>query len=255
MSHSHSLVALLIFVSTFASALAGLYLRNRLPNEHFSQPSIDAIKLATGLLATMAALVLGLLVSSAKNSLDSVNSELTRSAAKIMQLDRILGEYGPAAESVRAAMRRDYAQTVALLAAGEPARVDQLDTQTRLDRLEKYQVTLMRLPADDDVQRQMRARAVQLENDISGTRWLLVVQREGSISVPLLIVLVLWLIVIFGAFGMLSPGNRVVVTALLLCALSASGAIFLILEMDRPLDGIIRISTLPLRDAMQRLTE
>jgi hypothetical protein len=236
---THVLVSLAVFIVVFASAMVGLRLRYILPEHHFNSSSADAIKLATGLIATLAALVLGLLVSSAKHSLDTVNAELQ--------------EYGPPAQTLRQNMNQDYARALALLNADRPAQVDQLTRQDRLQRLQDYQVQLMALPAADDVQRQIRTLAVQLQGQISVTRWLVLLQREGSLSTPLLFVLVLWLVVIFAAFGLLSPPNGAVVAGLLLCALSAAGAIFLILEMDRPLDGVIHISIGPLRDAIARL--
>lgn len=250
---THVLIALVIFVIVFASAMAGLRLRGILPEHHFTTTSADAIKLATGLIATLAALVLGLLVSSAKHTLDTVNAELLQSAAQIMQLDRLLQEYGPPAQVLRQNMNRDYERALELLNSDLSAQVNQLTRQDRLQRLEDYQVQLMALPAADDVHRQMRMVAVELQGQISVTRWLVLLQREGSLSTPLLIVLVLWLVVIFAAFGLLSPPNGAVVVGLLLCALSAAGAIFLILEMDTPLDGIIHMSVTPLRDAIDRL--
>lgn len=252
---AHLLIAAMVFTCVMASALIGLRLRKVLPEHHLSSASLDAIKLATGLVATLAALVLGLLVSSSKSSLDAVNGELMRNAASMLELDRLLQDYGSAAVELRAGMKRDYAATVALLSAGEPLFVDEAYAQSRMRHLQDYQFLLMKLPADDDLHRQLRAQAVQLQHQVTATRWLLVVQRAGSMSMPLFIVLVVWLVVIFAAFGLLSPTNGVVITALILCALSASGAIFLILEMDRPLDGIVRISVAPLRDALARLTQ
>lgn len=250
---THALIAVGIFVLVTGSACVGLYLRSRLPEHHVSTASTDAIKLATGLVATLAALVLGLLVSSAKNTLDTVNGELVRNAAHFMQLDRLLDAYGEPARALRADIVRDYAEVVDLLAANSSGETNQLAAQDRLKRLADYQTRLMALSATDDTQRQMRAQAVQLQGDIVATRWLVLLQREGSVSVPLIIVLVLWLIVIFMAFGLLSPPNGAVICGLFLCALSAAGAIFLILEMDRPLDGLIHISVTPLRDAITHL--
>ena len=94
----------------------------------------------------------------------------------------------------------------------------------------------------------MQAR--QLATELAATRWLLLLQETETISMPLLVVVVTWLSLIFMGFGLFSPRNGTVVVALFLCALSVSGAIFLILEMDRPLDGIVRISDAPMRTAL-----
>jgi hypothetical protein len=238
-----------------ASAALGLFLRPRLPSHHVTGESTDAIKLAVGLIATLAALVLGLLVSSAKHSLDSVNEELLQNASAMMQLDDMLRHYGPEAQDLRKNIVRDFGRAVDLLSSDKPGVVDQLDTEPQLEQLQDYRMHLMRLPASNDEQHQIRDQMVQLQSKIAATRWLLILQRDGSMSTPLLVVLVLWLVVIFAAFGILSPPNPVVIIGLLLCALSAACAIFLILEMDRPLDGWIRISTVPLRDAVMRLAQ
>jgi len=249
------LIAVCIFVLISLSACAGLYLRKVLPQHHVSTESTDAIKLATGLVATLAALVLGLLVSSAKHTLDEVNGELVRNAAHIMQLDQLLESYGEPARQVRRDLIGDYAEAVNLLSASNSADTDLLAGQIRLRRLADYETRLMALPAVDDTQRQIRAQAVQLQGQIVATRWLVLLQREGSVSVPLIVVLVAWLVVIFTAFGLLSPPNGAVICGLILCALSAAGAIFLILEMDRPLDGLIHISVTPLQDAIMHLRD
>lgn len=252
---THTLVAVLVFLCMSASAALGLYLRPRLPSHHVTGESTDAIKLAVGLIATLAALVLGLLVSSAKHSLDSVNEELLHNASEMMQLDDMLRHYGPEAQDLRKKIVGDFGHAVDLLSAQASGMVDQLDTEPQLERLQDYRMHLMRLPAVNDEQRQIRSQMVDLQSKMASTRWLLVLQRDGSMSTPLLLVLVLWLVVIFAAFGILSPPNPVVIIGLLLCALSAACAIFLILEMDRPLDGWIRISTVPLQDAVTRLAQ
>jgi hypothetical protein len=251
---SDFMIAGIVFACTVAGALLGLWLRGVLPHTHTSSESMDAVKLATGLLATLAALVLGLLVSSSKGSLDAVNRELVQNAARVLQLDQILKAYGPAADDLRQHMLSDYRLTIQLLGEQEPMMVEQAYLQSRLAHMQDYQSEIAQLPAVDDVHRQLRAQAVQLQAEVAGTRWLLVLQRNGSLSMPLLVVLVVWLVVIFTSFGLLSPRNRVVLTAFVLCALSASGAILMILEMDRPLDGLVHVSLTPLQDALQRLT-
>src|SRR5207249_3254583 len=81
-------------------------------------------------------------------------------------------------------------------------------------------------------------------------RWLLHEQLQTSIPKPFMVVLIFWLAVIFGSFGLFAPGNGTVSMALFVCALSIAGAMFLILEMDEPFGGAIRISSAPVRDAL-----
>src|SRR3954469_937965 len=85
----------------FGGALLGLLLSRLLPEEHLRDKSKDTVKVVTGMIATLAALVLGLLISSANSSFDAVDAALTQSAAKIILLDRALARYGPETKQAR----------------------------------------------------------------------------------------------------------------------------------------------------------
>ncbi|OWT74343.1 MULTISPECIES: DUF4239 domain-containing protein [unclassified Achromobacter] len=250
---THFLIALGVFALVLACTLFGMYLRKTQPAQHMQKPSMKAIQLATGLIATLAALVMGLLVSSSKHTLDTVNNELVHNAVNFLQLDRLLQAYGPEAQPLRHEIIRDYVEAVDLLATSRRDETALLAGQDRLHRLGDYQVRLMALPVGNDTQRQIRDEAVKLQGAIVATRWLVLMQREGTISTPLIVVLLLWLAVIFTAFGLQSPPNPAVICALVLCGVSAAGALFLIIEMGQPLDGLIHISLAPLQDAVARL--
>ena len=105
----------------------------------------------------------------------------------------------------------------------------------------------------DDMQRAIRTRIMQISNEFASTRELVFLQKDGTIPMPMLAVLAAWLCIIFAAFGLCAPRNHTTVAALLVCSLCAAGAIFLILEMDRPLDGWISIRGAPLHAAAERL--
>src|SRR5882724_9820119 len=121
-----SAIALVVFACVFGSAMFGLYLRAVLPEHHLSDASLGMVKLATGLIATMAALVLGLLISSAKGSFDRINSELVENAARIVSLDRMLADYGEATRGLRELIRRDYAYKVEFITSGDAAKLENL---------------------------------------------------------------------------------------------------------------------------------
>jgi hypothetical protein len=244
-------VAAIVLACVFGGALLGRFLRVRLPDHHLGDDSKDIVKLAIGVVATMAALVLGLLVSSAKNSFDRMGDELTHTAAKVIELDRALLQYGPEAAPIRAALRRNYGAVVDALVSQDESRLVQIQSPAANGRIEGLVVVLRGLVPRDEAQRELRARAAALAQDLEASRWLLLLQRHDSISTPLLVVVVSWLTLIFVGFGLFSPPrNATVVVALFLCALSVSGAIFLILEMDDPLTGLVRISDVPMRRAL-----
>src|SRR5258706_2839022 len=99
--------SLIVFACVFGGALVGVFLRSALPQQHLSAESKDIVRLGMGLVGTMAALVLGLLVASAKGSYDAQSSELTQMSANIVLLDRILAHYGPEAKQTRDMLRHE----------------------------------------------------------------------------------------------------------------------------------------------------
>jgi hypothetical protein len=246
-------IASIVFVCVFGSALLGLFLRASLPEHHLSEDSTGVVKLGTGLIATLAALVLGLLIASAKTSFDKIKDEVTQGAVKVVQLDRTLAQYGPETKEARELFRSAVASATELLFSGEGSGLAKLDAPERLARVEQMQTKLRELAPRNDAQRALQAHALELSNELAQMRWLLITQGEGAIPTPFLVVLVFWLAIIFAGFGLLSAKNPTVVAILVVCALSVSGAIFLIEEMDRPLEGLMKISSAPMRNALAHL--
>jgi hypothetical protein len=199
----------------------------------------------------MAALVLGLLVASAKSSYDAQSTELTAMSAKIVLMDRVLAHYGPQTKEVRDQLRSSVARLLDQMWSKDTASSPQSEPQSAgaeviLDKLQG-------LSPKDDAQRSLQAQALGIAMDLGQTRWLMYEQGDISISMPLLIVLVFWLSALFISFGLFSPRNGTVVVSLFISALSVSGAILLILEMYTPYGGLVQISSAPLRSALAHL--
>ncbi|QCP52998.1 DUF4239 domain-containing protein [Trinickia violacea] len=247
---SHVTIAWIVFACVFGSALVGMYVRTVLPEHHLSDESTGVLKLAVGLIATMAAIVLGLLISSAKSSFDTVTSEVVRNSANVILLDRVLAQYGPETKEVRELIKQRVGTLIQILASGEPAQIAKLGTPEAMSRAESIQHKLEELSPHSDAQRQLQARAVQIGDEVLAARQLTMLQAEGSTPAPLLICLVLWLAIIFCSFGLFAPANPTVIFGLLLGALSTSVAIFLILEMNTPLAGMVTVSLAPMREAL-----
>jgi hypothetical protein len=245
--------SVIVLACVFSGGLAGLFLKIRLPNQHLQDDSKDIVKLGIGVVATMAALVLGLLVSSAKGSFDKTSDEVTLAAARLVQLNRALAQYGDETKEIRGALRR-HAQTVAdALTSGDRSRLMQLRASVAKTRVDDGEIAIRGLVPASDAQRELRSLALTLMQDVSANRSLLLLQQHSSVSTPLLVVVVAWFALIFLGFGLFSPRNATVIATLFLCALAVSGAIFLILEMDTPLEGVIRISDGPTRNALSAL--
>ena len=241
----------IVFAFVFGGAMLGMFLRAVVPQHYLSDESKDVVKMGMGLVATMSALVLGLLVSSAKNSFDTLGNEMTRVSSQVILLDRSLALYGPQTREARDLLRNTIAGVVGRINSRKPILPTQVKASSHeVDGL--YEM-IQGLSPSDDRQRSIQARALALLISLQETRWLMFEQESTSISMPMLIILLTWLFTLFVSFGIFAPANAAAVTALFLSALSVSGAILLILEMYAPYEGIIKVSTAPLIAALTQL--
>jgi hypothetical protein len=237
----------------FGGALLGLWLQRLLPKHHLSKESQDVVKLGAGVVATVTALVLGLLVSSAKSSFDATSARIIQASANVIIFDRTLAEYGPEAKGAREHLRRSAERTLHTIWPEERTGVSPTAALERGSELEAVRAELRQLTPRNDAQRQLLAQAQQLVSDVSQSRWMLIEEAQNGLPTIFLVVLVLWLAILFLSFGLFAPRNATVVTALFIGACTMSAAIFLILEMNTPLDGFIKVSSAPMRKAMEFL--
>ena len=228
-------------------------LRRVLPEHHRTSDTKDVVKLAMGLLATMSGLVLALLISSAKTSHDTKSSEVTQMAADFIMLDRVLAHYGPETKQARELLRATVVQGYSQAGSANSYRPEILSSGAVRSGADAFFEQIQELKPRDDFQRSLHAQAMQITSELGRIRSLLLEQSGGSIPMPFLVVLVFWLAMLFISFGLFAPSNSTVVGVLFVCALSVAGAIFLILELDRPFAGLIQISSAPLRDAALHL--
>jgi hypothetical protein len=244
-------ISLIVFGCVFGGALLGLLLHPVLRPHHLSNESKDIVKLGMGLVGTMAALVLGLLVASAKGAYDTQGAELTQLAANVALLDRVLAHYGPETKEVRDLLRDAVTRVVNQVwpkdgASDAPAPPRSSGGDIVYDKIQG-------LSPKNDTQRSLQSQALSIAMDAGKLRQLMFAQATAAVSIPVLVVLVLWLTVIFMSFGLFAPFNAIVVSSLLVSALSVSGAIFLILEMYTPYSGVIAISGAPLQATLAQL--
>ncbi len=246
------LISFIVFACVLGSAVLGMFERSVLPQHHVNEDSKYIFKSGMGLLATLAALVLGLLIASAKSSFDSKQDEIKEGAAKIMLLDRTLRHYGPEADPARAVLRRLTAAQTDLTWIENSVQVG-VPSAGPLAGIEEVQVKLGALAPDSDAQRWLQTRALQLSGELAQMRWLLIDQHGNSIPTPFLVALVFWLAVIFASIGLFAPRHATVYAVIFASALSVSSAIFLILQLDRPFEGLMAMSDAPLREAIAEL--
>ncbi len=243
-------IGLVVLICTFGGALFGMFLRTVLPEHHLNDASKDLVKLVMGLIATLAALVLGLLVASSKNSFDTVNEGFRESAAKIILLDRALAQYGPETKEVRDLLKAGFTTRVEQFFTKRQSGNSTLNSTQATATMEGFQQRLRALSPQNDTQRSLQSRALELSDAVTQARWLGISNEENTIPTPFMVVLVFWLAVMFTSFGLFAPRNAIAIAVLFLGAVSLSAAIFLIEELNNPLEGFIAISRAPMDRAL-----
>ena len=248
------LVSAVVFACTFGGVLLGMTLRSIMPEHHLSEESKDAIQLGMGLIATLAALVLGLVIASAKSSYDTQDFSIKHVAAKILLLDRELAQYGPETNDMRGVLR--HALILRVHEVWPEANLQGLEKEVSPDntpQIEGMQSRIRRLAPQNDTQRAIQAQALDITSQIMEARWFVFGGVGNSIPLPFLIVVVFWLTVLFWGFGLFAPRNATVIAFMFVCALSVAGAVLLILEMDDPFRGMLKVSCAPLLYAIVQL--
>jgi len=165
-----------------------LFLHDILPKDHLSDDSKDTVKLGMGMVATLAALILGLLIGFATNSFNNMRSEIQQTAANIILLDRAMANYGAETKEIRDLLRlATRARIESIWSEGdfEPSRFESADA---VAASEAIQGKIRELLPRTDAQRWLQSRALSLSNEIAQTRWLLIAQAGSSIPPVLLAV-------------------------------------------------------------------
>lgn len=232
----------------FAGGIAGLTMHLLLPSDHRSRETQDVIRLGAGMLSVLASLVLGLLIATAKSSNDTTDTAMRSYAAELMLLDETFRDYGQDAAAPRALLRRFTQQLLHDYWPEDSASAADPVPAGRL--LEKIRETTRALTPVDAGQTWLRDQALNINIGLLRQRWLLIEHAGPSVRPVLLIVLVVWIAFIFATFGLNAPRNATVVICFAFCALAIGGAIFLILEMDDPLRGLMKIPSWPITNAL-----
>jgi hypothetical protein len=237
---------------SFGAAVLGMVLHRNLPAAHLEN-SQDVVKLVMGLVATMAALVLGLLVASANASHERQTSELTNLSADIILLDQTLALYGPDAQVVRDGVRQQVRQTHDAIWSPTGVRPENMNSKDLQNAARQRRMQLFNLAPQNEVQKQLKSDAIALTNSIAKSRLLMFESFKSQIPWPFLAVLMFWISALFLGFGLLARANATAVVSLFLGAFAVAGAIFLILELSEPYRGILQVSDAPLLNAIAQI--
>ena len=240
-------VGLCAFGSMVAAVLLAMGLRAWLPGHHLSRETQDAVKLGMGIVATLTAMVLGLLVASARGSLAEKDTEVKQFCARSIQLDRALRQYGEAGGAARQKLRAFMAAKIDQLWP-EPGRPPAPNVD--LDDVENQVRALL---PEDESQRELRSDAMHIMSELQRMRWLIIEQVPSAMPLTVVGILIGWVSLLFASFALFAPRNAIAVTTLIVGALSIATALFMVLEMERPLAGLVRISSAPARQALERM--
>ena len=241
--------SLISFGCIFGGSLIGIVLRSVLPERYFPDEAKDVLRLGLGLITTLSALVLGLLISTAKSSYDAKRSQVTQLAADVILVDRSLELYGSETSNARHVLRNQVAALANQIHSLGTSSSKFQPSSSEAELTGFYQM-VRRLSPRDDGQRALKAEVLRISLEVAQIRASTLAQASSSIPIPFLMVLVFWLTALFAGFGLFASRHLVAATALCVCALTASTAVFLILDMDQPLSGLMKISDEPLRNAM-----
>jgi hypothetical protein len=246
-------VGIAVFAITLGGALGGMWLRGVLPDHHLSAESRDSVKLGIGLVATITALVLGLVTASAKSSFDRLDASIKSAAAEVLSLDRALARYGAETADIRQALKEVVAYRIEMTWPKGRSGPASLDPTEAMQRVEQIPARIRSLAPKTEEQRADKSRALAIAESLLDVRWAIFSGLRSSVPAPFLVILVFWLAVTFASFGLFAPSNATVIITLVVCALSVAGAMFLILEMGAGLEGLIRVSPEPMLFALEHL--
>ncbi|HXY32426.1 MAG TPA: hypothetical protein VEI06_17115 [Gemmatimonadaceae bacterium] len=242
---------LITLACVLGGVAVGMWYAKRAPEHHLTKQSTDSVKVSMGLTATMTALVLGLVTASSKSSYDAEESAVKQSAVLLLTLDRALARYGPETHEIRDSLRSMVRQRYERVWSSAPHGA--FTTTRSTTGGEAIEGRIEALTPQTDAQRRLQSKAIDISDELLQARWVVSAGATSSVPKPFLIILVGWLTILFMSFGLFAPRNATVVSALFLCALSVSSAIFLILELNQPFAGLLRLSAEPIRFALTQL--
>jgi hypothetical protein len=240
-------------ILAFGMGLLGLYLRRLLPERHMSSGSRDMIGAIMGLVSLLLALVLGTLVGSAHAFFASQKAALESLAARSLELDLAVQQYGPETQPLREALRASVREAYEAIQGNGVAYQEHFELAGYISKFEKWNETLGSLTPHTPEQTQLLSSLRSVSASYQDTRLLMSEQLASSISWPLLIIVVAWAMLLFCGFGVLSGLNPTSVVAVAFGAFAVASAIFLILELNQPFSGLFRVPVTSIEATMRAL--
>jgi hypothetical protein len=246
------IIGLIVFAVIRAGAFAGVKTRNRLPKHHLTDETKNLVSISTAVVATVSALVLGLLISNANTSFTRLGGEVTTVSAQILRLDHILRRYGADAEPARNTLLQYAAHKTADLFPDDSSDV-RLSNPSTYELLQRLEDMLLALKPANPRDQWWLGQAMTLAAKIGDSRWLLAQQVGQGTPKAFVALLVFWLALLFASFGLFAPPNLISTVTLTLCALAVAGAVTMFLELEQGFGGLVQVSPQPMLQAVKTL--
>jgi len=243
-------VALAVFACLSGASLAMMHFYPRLSERHRDEETNTVVRLIANVFVVMTSLAFGLLINSAKDTFQALDTQVREFATSIVVLDRTLRSFGAEAQQARKHLAAYVRESVERPARSPDALERRHSTAARL--LDDLGTALSALDLPDR-HRDALTDARQQYQALTQQRWRLVEQSEGTIPAPLIAMLVAWLTLIYASFGYRAPRNPMVVIMFLASSLLIAASVYLVLDMDVPFSGPIQISDEPLRRALAEI--
>jgi hypothetical protein len=242
----------LVFLPAASGAILAMVLHPLRPPEHLAQPTIELVRTAIGIVGVTTSMVLGLLIFSAKGGFDAIDREMRQFAADVVLLDQLLRPFGETAAEPRSLLRQYMIETIARLWPEHAGFAPPQESVASGRALERIADLVGQLPVADE---HRRTRAQGVCDDLIRRRWVMIEQTFNVIQTPFLALLAAWTTVIFASFGYVAPTNWLAGVVLVVSAASVAGAVVLITDLVRPFSGLVRVPSVPMRRALDFLTE
>lgn len=257
---SDFLSAALLFGLLLGASSASHAVLPYLPAAHRSRDTMEMVRLVSSLVITFAALVLGLLIASVNTAFFHSGNDMNALAGSIRQTATCLKAYGPEAEPQRQMLRRYIVEVIVTTWPEEPPPPGETPTQSSAtagvestalgDALQQVRIGLLGLTPGDDLHSRIATLCSAQMNDVMANRWKLIGEAHSTISAPFYRIMTVMLIVVFACFGLSAPRNILAWITIGLAAFIIAASVFVTLELDGPLDGVIKVSSASMRTAL-----
>ncbi len=253
--------SILLLLLLLGASAAGHMLLPRLPERHRSRETLDTVRLVSSLVVTFAVLVLGLLTASVNSAFVTAGNDMNALAGSIRQTETCLKSYGPEAQPIRGLLRDYTASAIASTWPEEapPSGIYPIDERTGQkfeslalsDALQQARMNIASLRIADSAREALAEICASDFNKLSDNRWKLIGEAHRSISIPFYRLLAFMLATVFLSFGLSAPRNALAMASICLAAGTIAAAVFVLVELDGPLDGLLKVSSASMRETLE----